>query len=346
MGSLLAYSGTTTKIRAIQSRLLKPRDYEEMAGMKTVSEALSYLKQKPAYRELFQGKDESQLHRNEVENMLVHSIHADFQKIYRFSNVRQRKFLDLYFGRYEIAILKRYMRMMFDHRSIREDLAIFTDFFHRHSKIDLDKVASSRTNEEFVENLKGSIYYEPLKRLANIKSPTLWDYEMSMDLFYFRWFWEKGTEIFSSKSDQRIFEEGYGVKIDLLNMQWIARAKKYYHMESADIYAMTIPVTYRLKKEDIHRMVESASMDELNGAIRKTYYGRKYDFLNVETLDESYVKIRHSVHSRNARNDPYSPAVIISYLYEKEHEIDKLTMALECVHYRLPQNETLKYIMG
>lgn len=346
MGSLLAYSGTTTKIRAIKSRLLKERDYEELAAMKNVTEALSYLKQKPAYRELFGGTDESQLHRNEVENMLVFSVYADFQKIYRFSNISQRGFLDLYFGRYEIAILKRYMRMMFDHRSVRQDLTIFTDFFNRHSKINLDKVASSQKIEEFVENLKGSIYYQPLKRLSNIKTPTLWDYEMAMDLFYFRWFWEKGEALFKSKEDRKFFEEGYGVKIDLLNMQWIVRAKKYYHMDGPDVYAMMIPVQYHLKKEDIHRMVESASLDELNGAVLRTYYGRKYDFLNIETMDESYGKIRHMVQSRNAKNNPYSPAIMISYLYEKEHEIDKLTMALECVRYGLPQNETLKCIMG
>ena len=35
---------------------------------------------------------------------------------------------------------------------------------------------------------------------------------------------------------------------------------------------------------------------------------------------------------------------MISYLYEKEHEVDRLTTILECVRYGLPQEEFAKYI--
>lgn len=101
MGKLLSYSGTTTKIRAIKSRLLTRKDYETLAAMPTVTGALAYLKQKPSYEELFSGLDESTLHRSQVEQILTYSVYADFQKIYRFSTVQQRAFMDLYFAGYE-----------------------------------------------------------------------------------------------------------------------------------------------------------------------------------------------------------------------------------------------------
>ena len=71
MGKLLSYSGTTTKIRAIKSRLLTRKDYETLAAMPTVTGALAYLKQKPSYEELFSGLDESTLHRSQVEQILT-----------------------------------------------------------------------------------------------------------------------------------------------------------------------------------------------------------------------------------------------------------------------------------
>ena len=169
MGKLLSYSGTTTKIRDIKSRLLTRKDYETLAAMPTVTGALAYLKQKPSYQELFAGLDESTLHRSQVEQILTYSVYADFQKIYRFSTVQQRAFMDLYFGRYEIAIMKRSLRMLFDHRDVSTDLTIFTDFFNHHSDLDLNKLSASQTIDEFVENLKGSIYYEPMKRLSDIE---------------------------------------------------------------------------------------------------------------------------------------------------------------------------------
>ena len=45
-----------------------------------------------------------------------------------------------------------------------------------------------------------------------------------------------------------------------------------------------------------------------------------------------------------SRKDPYSVAVIYSYLYHKEHEVNRLTIALECVRYKVGQEEAMRYI--
>ena len=189
MGNLLTYSGSTTKIRAIRSRLMTENNYRELSILKNVTEALTYLKKHPGYQKLLAGIEESTMHRADIEKILNNAIYIDFQNIYRFASVGQRKLLDIYFKRYEIAILKRCMRMIFDHRNILLDLTIFQTFFENHSHIDLQKITECRTLEEFMNNLKGSIYYEPLSRLSNLSRPTLWDYEMAMDLFYFKWFY-------------------------------------------------------------------------------------------------------------------------------------------------------------
>lgn len=344
MGKLLTYSGTTTKIRAIRSRLLTREDYKALQGMTSVENALAYLKQKPSYKAFFASTNESVLHRNQVEQILTYSIYADFQRIYRFSTAHQREFMDLYFGRYEISIIKRSLRMIFDHRNVHTDLTIFSDFFSRHSKISLEKLSVSRTLSEFVENLKGSIYYAPLKRLSDLTSPTLWDYEMAIDLFYFNWFWKKGQKLFKNKSERKAFMEAYGVKIDLLNIEWIYRSRKFYNMESGDIYAHIIPVNYHLTPSEIKELTEAATLKEMAGVLKKTYYAKRFPELTLEKLEKFYTSIRHEIQTKNARSDPYSIAFLISYLYEKEHEVDKLTTILECVRYGLSQNDTASYI--
>ena len=342
MGNLLAYSGTTTKIRAIRSRLLTTAHYRELASMSSVTEALSYLKKQPGYRELFANVDESSLHRSEVEKILTNAIYVDFRRIYRFAPVEQRKFLDLYFRRYEVSILKTCIRMVFDHRDVVLDLEIFQDFFQNHSDIDLKKISTSKTIEEFVMNLKGSIYFNALNRLEHISNPTLWDYETAIDLFYFKWFFQN-SKVFPKK-EQVHFKEAYGTKMDLLNVMWIYRSRHYFHMSTSQIYAHLISAHYRLKYEDIKALVEASSRDEFAAAVKQTYYGRHYENYSVNTLDETYNSIRYSIQRRAAIKNPYSLATVIAYLFEKEHEIYKLTIALECVRYGLPQGETLKYI--
>ena len=44
MGNLLAYSGIVTKIRAMESKLLKPEQFTEIANLGNVPEIVDYLK--------------------------------------------------------------------------------------------------------------------------------------------------------------------------------------------------------------------------------------------------------------------------------------------------------------
>ena len=44
MGNLLAYSGIVTKVRAMEGKLLKPKQFEIIAGLGSVPEIVEYLK--------------------------------------------------------------------------------------------------------------------------------------------------------------------------------------------------------------------------------------------------------------------------------------------------------------
>ena len=160
MGSLLSYSGLTTKIRAMQSRLLTDDQYRELAELKSVPQAVTYLKQQPAYEAILDSLSEEALHRGKIEQLLVNSIYRDFTKIYQFSNMEQRKFLNLYFGRYEVSIMKECLNKIFDHRDVNLDLSLFKPFFDKHSQLDINLLTASRSIEEFVSHLRGTSYYQ------------------------------------------------------------------------------------------------------------------------------------------------------------------------------------------
>lgn len=343
MGSLLSYSGLTTKIRAMQSRLLTDDQYRELAELKSVPQAVTYLKQQPAYEAILDSLSEEALHRGKIEQLLVNSIYRDFTKIYQFSNMEQRKFLNLYFGRYEVSIMKECLNKIFDHRDVNLDLSLFKPFFDKHSQLDINLLTSSDSIEEFVSHLRGTSYYQPLASLCALETPTLFDYEMALDLFYFSVIWKTKDKILSKKNLEEI-TKAYGNKFDLLNLQWIYRSKQYYHMAAADIYALLIPVNYKLHKKDIAALVEAETMTAFESLLDQTYYGRRYEKLNSHTLEEMYSSIMKHVLSRESKADPYSVSTIYCYLYHKEHEIDRLTTVLECIRYRIPPEDTMRYI--
>jgi V/A-type H+-transporting ATPase subunit C len=349
MGNLLAYSGITTKIRAMQRSLITPEQFKELASLDSISEAVTYLKKLPGYESILSGYDEENFHREEIEKLLTTTIYHDFTKIYRFSNVNQRKYLNLYFKRYEIITLKTCLRMVFDHRDVVLDLTLFKDFFDRHSKIDITKLSESASIDDFVNNLKGCEYYSPLSKLEHIEHPTLFDYEMALDLYYFSTIWKTKNKILK-KQELKIITDDQGCKFDLLNILWIYRAKFFFHMNNADIYAIIIPISYKLKKEDIVHLVDTAGTEEFMGYLKNTYYAKHYKYLRDESdedysIQAFYAAIRENLHKTHAQRYPYSIAIINSYLFNKEHEVDTLTTVLEAISYHVALDDIDNYIV-
>lgn len=347
MGSLMSYSGLTTKIRAMQSRLFTEEQYRELSQMNSISQALSYIKRYPDYSHLWQDVDESDPDMKAIEQRFIYSIYENYTRIYRFANANQRQFLALYFKRYEIQVIKVCLRKIFDHRNVEVDLSIFYDFFVQHSKLNLDKLTSSSTIEEFVNNLKGSEYYMPLSHLLNSSAPdiTLFEYGMALDQYYFTLIWKKKDKLFKG-TDLKEITLAYGRKFDMLNLNWIYRSKRYYHMDAASIYALLIPVNYKLKKKDISALVEAPDMDEFGKILSETFYQKLTPELSPETLEQAYIHILRSVLEQESRKQPHSVAVIYAYMYRKEHEVKRLTTAIECIRYGVSPEETLRHVMN
>lgn len=343
MGTLLSYSGLSTKIRAMQSKLMSEKQYQEIAQLDSVIQIVAYLKKQPGFSDLWADLDENSLHRGDVEKLLTHTIHQNFAKLYRFANPEQRRFMALYFKRYELSVLKDCLRKVFDEGKAQLDLSLFQDFFDRHSKMNLEKLTSSSTVEELVNNLQGSEYYHPLKKLGTDYQPRIFDYGMALDQYYFANIWSVKEKLFKRRDLEEI-TKAYGNKFDMLNLQWIFRSKKYYHMGPADIYALLIPVHYRLSKNDIASLVEASDEEEFRKILDTTYYKKRFPELAPENLEEIYTLNLKTILETEARKYPHSAIMIYSYLYHKEHEVDRLTTAVECVRYGLSTAEILDYI--
>ena len=62
----------------------------------------------------------------------------------------------------EVSVIKECLNTVFDHRDVVLNLSIFDEFFNKHPQLDINLLASSRTIEELIANLKGTEYYAPV----------------------------------------------------------------------------------------------------------------------------------------------------------------------------------------
>lgn len=345
MGNVMTYSGITVKIRAMQAKLLKDRDYEQIASMRSVPEVTEFLKEKPAYEKYLEEMDSTLYHRGNVEKILYQSLFDDYSRIFRFGGPQQKQFLKTYWKRYEVDVINYCLRIVFNHYQIPFDLDYKKEYFDRYSQISIDALVTSKNVEQLVDNLAGTEYYEPLKKIREMETATLFDYDMALELYYFTTLWKRQKRLLKGK-ELKLYARDCGTKIDLLNLQWVYRAKKYYHMLPPDIYSLTIPIHYRLSVKEYKTLVETPSLEEFLRQAENTWYARKYDFGDGRTMEQTYKDCLRHLYLADRRKNPYSVASIYTYLYLKEEEIDKLTTALECIRYGLPRSETLAYMGG
>ena len=339
---LLAYSGITTKVRAMESRLLKPEQFRELAEQEDVRSAADYLKEQPAYAEVFDGLDDTKLHRGYIEQILTQSEYQDFTRLYRFSSMKQRKFLDLYFKHYEVEVIKKLLRHMLGGREGQTDLSMFQGFFEKHSELDLETLCRAKNFSEFTEALEGTVYGKLLSQMQEKGQTGLFDCELKLDLFYFQLLWKLRNKLLS-KTERKILDDCFGSRLDLLNIQWICRARSFYRLTQAEIYALLIPVHYRLRADKVKLLVEAEDDAKFFAVLRETPYGKQEELQTGQMPDIQLLsnQMLNRIYGRTGHRYPHSPAVLDSYLYRKELEMRKIVTALEGIRYGLPASEIM-----
>lgn len=343
MSGQLEYSAITAKIKAMRKSLITQEQYTEIAGLGSIPELISYLKSTPAYAPLLSSLNEQDVHRGQLERIISNSLYSDYTRLFKFANSSQKKFMSLYFLRYEISIVKECLCRIFDSNHDPVDITYFYDFFKNRSKIDVFQLSAAQSVPELIEYLRGSDLYKVLNRVSQYSHPGLLDYEASLDLYYFQRFWKSRKNIFSSE-DLKAMTEVYGKKIDLLNMQWIVRAKKNFNLNPTEIYTLIIPIQYKLRPAEFNAMVEADSVETLSLLIAGSFYGKDISNLNASTIEDTYLKLQYDINMKASNLHPYSVAIINSYLYCKERERNRLITAAECIRYKMDFDTTLAYI--
>ncbi len=345
MNNLLYYSGIITKVKAMEARIITNKDYETIANLDSTADFITFLKNHPGYRDIFNGMDEHDAHRAQIEGIFIHGLYSDFAKIYRFANLKQRASLDLLFFRYEVNILKTCIKLVYD-KSREHDLSMFYDFFENHSKINVTALAASKSMDDYISNLKGTEYHNLLIKVQNNNSnATSFDYEMQLDIYYFTKSWKLKDKLLDG-DNLKATTHSLGTEIDLLNIMWLFRSKNFFNTQATDSYTYIIPVTYKLSKDKLFRLMETGSVDEFIAILKTTYYVKISDTLLDGSFETVIKKIIEKINRDNKSFYPTSMAPVDYYLYSKIEEVSKLTTALECIRYKLDPQDIIKYVLG
>ena len=264
------YHAISAKLKAMYSSCLRERDYDQFLTKRTVNDICSYLKNSTSYHDVLADVDEWKIHRGNMEKILNREILEQYIRLYNFMDQKQREILKFWFMRKEIDFLKHKIRYLFNQdQDEDEELQQFDEFFHKHTKIHYQDIDRARSLSEFARACEDTPYYDILVTSENIKSD-FFSVGMMLDRLYYTLLWKEKEHL--PQRERGVFAEFVGTSIDMLNIMWIYRGKKYFNFDNEIIYTYLIPIRYKLKEEDIKNMVEASDADKIVGILQRTKY--------------------------------------------------------------------------
>lgn len=286
MGTFAQFAAVNTKIKILQRDLLKDNDYRRMLEAKDVKEVVSYLKEQTRYGALLTDEIVEPVQINKLEVVFRTHILKRYETLIHYLVDQYRFLFRVIFMRYEIENLKMIIRAV----SRKENLAPLVDSFYQSSvipQLDYKQLTMAKTIEEVIHYLQNTPYHKVLAPyVGEAPNRLLFYVEMSLDRMYFKKLAAVTRKL--QRDDKMLVSELLGKNADILNIQWIYRGLKYYHISAEELFNYSLPSGYMLDLKSLRDLCYSADEKDLVEKLKKT----RYAFLFQEETDfERFMEI-------------------------------------------------------
>lgn len=336
MNVSLKYPSINAKLKSMYSKKLSLEEFSELIKQPDSERALLYLKSiKQEFKSLSENAD-----RIEIETQLDKNLIKDIQKIEKLLSDKSKYYLKIFLSKYEIRCIKSVFRKIYSRSILDEDLEnveIWTDVIFK----ELKGINNVTNFDEFLNLIKKTPYYKIFKDYIgqDIKSINIFDVENKLDIMYFKTMMEIADDRGNS-----VLRDNIGTQIDLENILWIYRTKKYYNFSEKDIRKTLINYFYKLTKEDITMLINSSDYNDFESVLKKTAY-KKIIVGDERNLEQMMSKYFYKKNNRTFRGNMFNMNFIYAYIDIIDAENNDITNIIEGIRYNLTRNDILQKLV-
>lgn len=312
------HAAVVAKIHALRAKLLGPVDYRALIESPDLMASL-----RQWYPDLPPGGGIY-----ELEAAFLGKFQEEIEPIYLYYTFDYREVLKRMFMRFEIERIKRALRYITTHdESIHPPLMLS----HILSHVDEARFDKATTYQQLADAMRYEPYRKIILSLKDRSDDQLFHAEMSLDKEYFRALVEIKDKL--DPTDREILFEGVGVHVDMLNINWIRRAKATFEFTPEEIFNYTLSRGKRIGLTR-QRQLSYMSLAELDEWISQSAYGEVFDGnpIGQDARIEAYLyKTLRALEQAH----PMSLAPLICYLHEVEYQMRDLDMIVEAHDYQV-----------
>lgn len=327
--TIVKYPNIKAKLKAIYSKKIKTNDLLDLIKQNNFKNLVILLKSKS---EIFKGADEN-IDRLEIESLLDESQIQDIIKIKKLLNKKDKEIFEKFLLQYEIKCVKSMLRKLFSENKTDDIIVQNVKKWTVCLFEDIKGIETVNNFSEFFAATKRMKYSNILKEYQNKEKINIFEIENKIDKMYFE-------TLYDSIEKNKKIKKIVGSEIDLLNIVWIYRLKKYYNYNANDLRNIIINRNYMLKKDVIENLINSNSYEEIKKVMQKTIY--KKIITDEEELENNIDKYLYLINKKTFNQDNTSIAYILAYVNLIDYENNDIVNTIEGVRYNMEKSQILR----
>ncbi len=328
-----------TKITAKKGRILKKFEWNKILDFTTVEQLTDYLKKSEPFQDVLKDV-KNNIRRDNLETILGRYKTLEIEKLLHYYSGAYKEFIKSLLTEADLIDISLILRKIARNESLDD---ISDRFIHskKFTIIPYNKLLSSKNIGQFIENLKGTPYYNDLRGLTDEDAINR-DFHIEMKLYVssYKSQLEKADKLF--KDDKNAVKDIIGTKIDILNILWIYRAKNYYHITPAEMLNYSLEGGKKLNFDKLKNLCFDENAEDLNVMISEVFDDKFRD--DLSHIDIS-LAMNYFMNNYLNKNEFENLGLTLSYVYMLDIVINNLTTITEGIKYHLPKDDLKNYLV-
>lgn len=329
MRQLAKYAFANAKIRAMRSYLIGPEVFNALLDAADIYECADILKKTP-YREIF-DRDKSV---SDFEKDLLKFDLGIYSKVESALQAPgERGFVGLLRERYELERLKTVIRVW--HNKLPVDLQARFSGPAIATEIDYGKLASAAHIEEFIILLDHTPYKKPLMAAREIykQRNSSFYLEAALDVDYYQRLMERLEKL--SSVDRSVARKILGIEVDIENINWLIRLRKYYSLGIGEMLEWFIPGGAWINKETVRKYYTTDGLTKVVESVSLGPYSKIKELAqdNVLLIENFLYGILLSEVDSALSGFPFTIGTVLGYLVLKQKETRNIIAIFQAKEY-------------
>lgn len=344
MISISKKNAVAAKAKALFGKCLTDEDYKKLLSFESIEETAEYLRTHTAYSAVLTTTTvNNEITPEVVEQRVTAKNEQDITKICKYSSLIADNAYLLTIVTSDTRVLLCSARLIIS-PTTRDNIYIPDDFCKKHSKLHHEAIYKSTTAEEFLQSIKGTVYYKMLKPCIDTTHNNFDMPQLESVLYNYR-----RASILSHCANRHARKEIIEIlklDTDKFNISTIYRLKKYSNKSDEVIKALISSDGGSLTTAKLHRLIEAENEHDFLNELSDTKFQKVINEENLDYIEGAIDRLILSTQKKYLRQSVYPDVQIFSYIQFVRNESRNICKIIEAKRYGLENSEIEKFIIS